>query len=460
MKVKAIASCVGCLGLGLFMAHAVAAAEPIASAIDSYVAPYVESNNFSGVLLVKKNEEIIFQKAYGLADRERKIPSSTATRFHIASVSMQFTAAAALRLVDEGTLRLDFTMGEILPETRGAEKITVRDLLTERSGLPDINELPEYDAILQTSQTPAALVAKIRGRPLLFEPGSQFLHEEHSAYNLLALLVEEKTKLSFAAALQRLVFQPMHLDHSFVDDDVQAAMENVARGYAPAGVFDLEPAREIHWSAKTGNASICTTAGDESRWVDALWQGCALTESSRNAMLDTAQRVGYGWFKGASKRFDATAYYMNGRAPGFASFVLYLPREKLTVIVFSNVYSSVTSEIGNDVACIVLGRDHGSFQPGKPLSSAVLKGCTGWFQFGPDFFQKNARVRLEATGSDLFLRWPSGEQSPLIPLGPDHFLDRNYWESVLIERNPSGRPERLIYDRFRGSFVEEVGGNG
>jgi Beta-lactamase len=83
--------------------------------------------------------------------------------------------------------------------------ITIRDLLTERSGLPDINALPNYDEILQRHQTPSSLIAEIKGRPLLFEPGSNFLHEEHSAYNLLALIVEKKTGLPFAAAVRRLV---------------------------------------------------------------------------------------------------------------------------------------------------------------------------------------------------------------------------------------------------------------
>ena len=84
-----------------------------------------------------------------------------------------------------------------IPGIAGGEKITVRDLLVERSGLADINDLPDYSEILQHHQTPESLVARIKDRPLLFEPGSKFLHEEHSAYNLLALIVEKKTGIFF-----------------------------------------------------------------------------------------------------------------------------------------------------------------------------------------------------------------------------------------------------------------------
>jgi len=160
-----------------------------------------------------------------------------------------------------------------IPGIPGADKITVRDLLTERSRLPDIKALPRYDDVLQHHRTPASLVAKIEGQPLLFPLGSKFLHEEHSAYNLLALIVEKKTGLPFAAAVERLVFRPMGLTASGIDDDSPIHSTRVAKGYEPEGVYGLKPATSIHWSAKTGNASVYTTASDEARLVDALFRG-------------------------------------------------------------------------------------------------------------------------------------------------------------------------------------------
>jgi CubicO group peptidase (beta-lactamase class C family) len=177
------------------------------AAIDAYIQPYVRSANFAGQVLVEKNGIVIFENAYGFADREHHVANTTATQFHIASMSMQFTAAAVLRLVDSGSISLGEHVGNFIPGIEGADKITIRDLLTERSGLPDINALPDYDDVLQHHQTPASLVAKIEVQPLLFQPGSKFLHEEHSAYNLLALIVEKRTGLPFAAAVKRLAFR-------------------------------------------------------------------------------------------------------------------------------------------------------------------------------------------------------------------------------------------------------------
>lgn len=419
--------------------------------IDTYLRPYVDSSNFSGTVLVKKGDRVVFQRAYGFADREQKILNANSTQFHIASMSMQFTAAAILRLVDKGAITLDSSVAQFAPDVPGADAITIRDLLEERSGLPDINALPNYDDILQQHQTPAALVAKISGRPLLFRPGTKFLHEEHSAYNLLALIIEQETKLPFAAAVQKLVFKPFRLRASFIDDDAVFHSAQQARGYQPVGVYGLEPARSIHWSAKAGNASVCATTADEAHWVEQLFSGRALSESSKAAMLDAAQHQGYGWFKGKNKRFSEIAYYMNGRSPGFASFVLYLPNESLTVVVFSNIYSSATTDIGNDIASIVLGLPYQTFKPeNRATNVSELQKLTGTFQFGGDFFQPNAQLEVVVKDSELSIRWPGGSYSPLIPMNTEHFVDRSYWEPVTIERSASGEPSALVYGDFRG----------
>jgi len=437
--------------IGISLSGTAVQANPQAAAIDAYIQPYVRSENFSGSVLVAKNGKVVFEKAYWFADRERRIPNTAATRFHIASVSMQFTAAAVLKLVDTGSITLDEHVGDFAPGIEGADKITIRELLAERSGLPDINALPGYDDILQRHQTPASLIARIEGQPLLFEPGSKFLHEEHSAYNLLALIVEKKTGLPFAAAIERLVFRPIGLARSGVDDDSRIESVPMAKGYEPEGTYAVKPATGIHWSAKTGNASVYTTAGDEARWVEALFHGHSMSLSSRETVLDATQNVGYGWFKGENKRFGKTAYYMNGRAPGFASFVIHLPDSRTTVVVLSNIYSSATTTIGYDIAAIALGRTYEPFHLRSPAPDSVeLSRCTGTFRFGSDFYQPKAVVALTSNGRELFMRWPSGDVSALIPIGPDHFVDRSYWVDVDIHRDSSGQLDGLLYDHFQG----------
>src|SRR5258708_8304698 len=364
---------------------------------------------------------------------------------------MQFTAAAVLRLVDKGSISLSTHVSDVIPSISGGERITVRDLLLERSGLPDINDLPDYNQVLEHHQTPASLIAKIKDRPLLFEPGSKFLHEEHSAYNLLALIVEKKTGLPFAAAVQKLVLGPDGVSGSSIDEDAPVPSA-VAVGYQPDRVEGLKPAASIHWSAKTGNASVITTTRNEAQFVRVLLGDRFLKEITRNEILDTSKHVGYGWMRSTSDRYHETIYYMNGRAPGFSSFVIYLPSEQLSVVLFSNIYSSATTTIGYDLAAISLGLPYQPFLPNETrISAEQLRSCTGTFQFGPDFYQPNADLTLAENDGELLLHWPSGDISPLIPLKADRFVDRSYWEQISVERNATGSHTSLLYSHFRGT---------
>lgn len=427
-----------------------------AAAIDAYVRPYVRTNNFSGVVLVAQAGRPVFATAYGEGNRERRIANTLHTRFHIASMSMHFTAAAALRLIDAGKLSLETRVADVLPDYPNGANITVRHLLTQTSGIADINSREDYDQLLKAHQTPALLVMKMRDVAPLRLPGT-YEREEHSAYNLLALIIERRSGLPFAQAMQRLVFRPLGMRDSGIDDDATLTRHNGANGYEPRGLYDLASAMPIHWSAKAGNGSAYTTAGDELKFVTALVGGRFLSRRLRDAMFDLGAKVGYGWFKSHNSRFGEPVYAMNGRAPGFSSAVVYLPQRQLFVVALSNIYASVPADMAYDIAAIMLGR------PYKPLTLQTsaqpesLAGLPASFRFPHDFYQPDAVVRLSTAQGQATLHWPSGDSSSLIPVSKDRFIDRSYWVAVEIERDPAGRAVRLDYDRFAGERTTNDG---
>lgn len=422
----------------------------LANEFDNFIRPYVVSNNFSGNVLIEHHGKVVFRRSYGYFDREHRRANKDTTQFHIASMSMQFTSAAILGLIEQHKLTLETTIGNLLPNTPGAEKITVSDLLLEQSGLDDINSHSDYSEILQHHQTPASLVAQIDGHSLSFPPGTKHVREEHSAFNVLALLLEKKTGRRFPEALEEILLKPLSLNATYSDDDGTAS-PSAAQGYQPKGVAELEPAPAIHWSAKAGNASIVTTTSDELRFVHALFDGSFIDRRMHNRLLETTPRVGYGWFRSDSKEFDGPMYHMNGHSPGFASYVLHIPREALTVIVFSNIYCSASSDIGAGLARIALGRSHDTFHPLAKAAELINEPLH--FRFSVDFYQPNADITMFSRNGDTFLRWPSGDLSALIPIGTDEWIDRSYWEPVRLNRDPSGVPAVLYYDRFRGDRV-------
>jgi CubicO group peptidase (beta-lactamase class C family) len=388
-------------------------AQSATSDMDNYIRPYADSHNFAGSVLVVRGGDIIFDRAYGFANIEKHIENKTTTSYHIASLSKAYTAALVLHLIDKRRLSLDNTVQQFVPGIPNGERITIRNLLEETSGLPDADE------------------------------------QSGSAYNLLARIVAVVTDGSFADAMSAFLFSPHWMTGSGVDDDDLDAGSRYALGYAPQGVSALQAAPAIHWSAKVGNGSVYATTRDELRFVQALFEGDLLNGDTRAAMMDTSRAdVGYGWFKRQSKTLGGSVFSMTGRAAGFASYVLYLPGSDVIVIVLGNINSAATSTIGQDLAAIALGRPYAPLKLNDGAPSD-LADALGGYVFGKSFDRPGTLTLLRDKGG-AGLRWPDGEVSPLIPLGPDKFVDRTYWEPVEIRRGPDGRPVELLYEGAAG----------
>ena len=228
----------------------------------------------------------------------------------------------------------------------------------------------------------------------------------------------------------------------------------MAVGSEPSGVSGLKPAANVHWSAKSGSGSAYTTASDEARFMHQLFQGKLISSAAQRALLEVDPRTGYGWVRSVDARFGEDAYHIDGRAPGFASFVMWLPKEKLTVVVLSNVYASSTSNIGFDLAAIALELPFVPFRLAQ--GDTCAQPCEGTFRFGVDFYQPNANLQLTRDGKDHFLRWPSGESTPLIPVGHDQFIDRAYWEDIENRTERRGQARETNLRALRGERTERL----
>jgi CubicO group peptidase (beta-lactamase class C family) len=142
--------------------------------VDAYLRPLLATNNFSGVVLVAKGDRIIFQKGYGQASIEHRVANGPNTIFQIASVSKPFTSAAIMLMADEGRIGLHSPLTAILPDYPGGDRLTIHHLLTHTSGIPNVNDFPEYEALQRIPHSPAELVAHFKDRPLEFEPGERY----------------------------------------------------------------------------------------------------------------------------------------------------------------------------------------------------------------------------------------------------------------------------------------------
>ncbi len=400
--------------------------------IDAYLAPFVAGKNFTGAVLIAKADTVLVSKGYGEANYALHVANTPAIRFHIASISKPFTAAALLLLEQQGKLSRQDKLSRYLPDFPHGDEITLLHLLTHTSGIVNINNLPEYQTAQRFPQTQESLIKLFKDKPLNFKPGERYEYS-NSNYNLLAYVIEKASGKTFGEFLQESVFRPLGLSDTGHDGDAARIIGNSASGYQPQGMAELENAPYLDWSTKTGNGSLYSTTGDLLKFVLAYSRGRIVNSATVKTIWSEHRGNQFGWFVRSTNGELSIA--SNGRSPGFTSSLEYYPAQQITVIVLSNSYSPVSqSPIADDLAAMALGHDV-SAQKTSPvkLMAAELSAIAGTYKFGSNFYRPNAEVVIRVQNGEAVLNWGGDTQSTLIPVGGKEFIDRQFWGRLNFE---------------------------
>jgi hypothetical protein len=153
---------------------------------------------------------LLFEKGYDLADKDANIPNTPQTRFRIGSITKQFTAMAILILQDRGKLHLQDPICLYVSDCpQDWQPITIENLLTHTSGIPDYINSPDFVATWTEPATPEELIARFKDMPLEFPPGSRFKYS-NSGYALLGYITERVSGESYATFLRENIFVPSY----------------------------------------------------------------------------------------------------------------------------------------------------------------------------------------------------------------------------------------------------------
>lgn len=307
----------------------------------------------SGIMVVAVDGKIRFVQSYGYADRQKKSAITVDSLFPLGSISKQFTASLILKLAQEKKLDLQAPIAQYLDNLPAAwQAVTPHQLLTHTSGLPECGE----KLTLRTNDMDACYHA-VHGQPLAFTPGSQFAYS-NTNYVLLAKMAAKLTGLSYAAALQQMLLQPLDLKDTISPNEqghypfttTQAA--NLVKHYH----LDLkqQPVRYLseHLASLgfagqlNGAGELVGNANDLVKWTDALFNGSVLTKESLAKMqtqyaYDAKKQRWYGY--GLCIRDSALGdiYFHLGKiAQNGLVMSAYLPSARLNVIVLSNVFET------------------------------------------------------------------------------------------------------------------------
>ena len=325
-------------------------ARPLAT-LDAHLTAEAAADRFSGAVLVGQGERVLFRRAYGLADRAAKAPLTPEHRFRIASLSKQFTAAAVLRLQDQGVLGVDEPVCRwIEPCPEAWRPVTLHHLLSHTSGVPDLIGRPDWRRVRWAAATPAGLTAASAALPLQFVPGERAAYS-NAGYNLLGDVVERATGQPFHARLRADVLTPAGLRDTGYDD----GSAPLAVGYRDTAEGPL-PQRESNAGVVFAAGGLYSTVDDLFAWSRALHGGRLLSARSYAQMTaaapgryrsapvrGVAQTYGYGLFVGTpglrvTPGFADRQLFHTGSWAGFRAFTTWQPESDVTVVVLSNRY--------------------------------------------------------------------------------------------------------------------------
>lgn len=298
---------------------------------------------------VVKDGQIVYSRAYGLANLQTPVPVTQDTVFSINSATKSFTGVEVMRLVERGEVDLNAPVSTYLsdlPETW--RPITVRQLLTHMSGLPDILT-PDGGYV---GRDPASALAVLADQPLRSAPGERFAYNQTN-YMLLGMIIEGARGRTFEAVVREDAFGPFGMAHSGFGDSLdlipgKADSYRYSRGEPPV----LQNVYELFPTFTRTAAGINSSATDLADWLIALQAGKILKPATLEALWSPAKfndgKVG-DWANGwvVVDRPSHPAVGMSGG--GRSAFSVY-PRDGVAVVILTNLSGAYPEELTDPIA--------------------------------------------------------------------------------------------------------------
>jgi CubicO group peptidase (beta-lactamase class C family) len=412
-------------------------------------------NKFMGAVLVAQGDTILLDKGYGSANLEWNIPNTPQTRFRIASLTKQFAAAAILLLEERGKLKLDDPVKSYIPDApAGWDKITLFNLLTQTSGIPDYTDAPDFGDTMKLRRTPQQMIATVRDKTLDFAPGEKFSYS-NTNYLLLGQAIEKTGSVPFAKFIQDNIFAPLGMKDSGFD--TSALVERRASGYSSRDGAIVN-ATYIDASAQYGAGAIYSTTHDLLTWEKALLGGKLLSPASLKKMTTPFRdargpgapfKSGYGMGVYVGTMVDGRREISHtGSSSGVITMMSAYPDDKIFVILLSNITTTPFADIASKLADLAFGktiilpseRKQVAFKP------KVMARYAGRYQPRPGVV-----LEIAQDGGALYAQFGSNPRISLFPQSDSVFFGRDV--DVQVDFQVShGRVPSLIW-RVNGDIL-------
>ena len=381
--------------------------ENIKNAIVKYLTSLELHRNFSGQILVAKDNKILLDRSYGYSDYENHIKTFNSTTFAIGSVTKQFTAAAIVQLAEDKKLSYDDKVSKYFSEVPFADQITIHQLLTHTSGLYNYTMmLPEFFNIDKEEWTFEKIISLIKDQPLDFEPGTGWNYS-NTGYLILGEIVEKLSGQTLENYLQDNIFTPVGMKNTGVAYSPDEKIVE-ANGYTGNIEVILDPVDSVLLNVAYGAGYLHSTVQDLHKWNKALLAGEVVSTEGLERMLGKAPGMellvpyGYGLMLGNGE-YGAEIFH-GGNTIGFTSENAIFATENAQIIILTNKgYADLTS-IKYNIASMLKGNVVAPVEELKYMTIAEeqLNKYTGTYEIKDmlviDIFVEDGKLMLQGQG--------------------------------------------------------------
>lgn len=309
-----------------------------ARAIDAAARAEVHSGSTPGLAVgIVEDGLLVYAHGFGYASLRPKRLAGARTQFYTGSITQQFTAACVLLLAQHKKLSLDDKVTRYIPELTIAKNVTVRDLLTQTSGLPRMRDARGIAHDLTRPVKMRALIEAVNSLPMTAAPGTTF-NESNFNYLLAGLIVQRVSGLPLSVFYSTHIFQPLIMTSSFLAGD-QGISARHAVGYTR---LYHRFVRAPQWNASWlfGSADLVTTVEDLAKWdigLPLLLNVDSVREMWTGSGMPGQLQYGMGWV--IDQRGGQRFMWQSGQLDGYRAMNAVLPDEHIAVIVFANAGS-------------------------------------------------------------------------------------------------------------------------
>ena len=427
----------------LMISCCLVAADDIEKKVDELMAAHVATGNYNGSVLIIQGNEILVNKGYG----EYYLGGAAARPHHkyeIGSIAKSFTALSIMQLQEKGRLNVMDKLAKYLPDFPNGDKITLHQLLTHSSGIPEF----DFDLVFKSLDE---IIDSFRDAPLQFEPGSKAEYST-SGFILLRKIIEHLTGMNHQQYVVENIMKPLGMKNSGYNNG-RDVVKYLGRGYWNGDEGLEEP--EIY--DKSIQGSIYSNTTDLFIYSRAVIMGDFLSPESKKQMFashikdggitNMGHSWGYGW--AIDQSHGERRIWHNGHIFGFCAMLAVYPEKNLTIVVMSNVQNnSPVEKINEALAAIVLGKEYQLPKVRREIDLAPEKlvKLAGTYEYSSDFL-----IEVTVDRGKLFLQGTGQPRLRLRPMSPlTFFLKEADLEIHFIEKD--GNVSELIIHQYENQM--------